>query len=455
VALYDREQDEIFFALDYEEGERQENTRFKKSEHGGLTAWVLDQQQSLLVRDWEQAPHELRRIAVTVGEGDEPKSWLGVPMVVRGESIGVIAAQSWEAGVFDEHHQQVLEMIAHQAAAALSGARLYQEAQHRVAQLSALQQVGLKLAATTDLTETLNAVVDSTMELFRPNEILIFLYEAHTDTFTLGTGLNEAGERGLFAPMPRKEGLSATVARTRQLMVIEDAPHHPLYAQSPQQVRGLYSVVSAPLLRAGEALGVLNVSYYDPHHFTPDELRLLQALADQAAVAVSNARLFQQMQSVMRELQDTTATQSELLELVQDLSTPVVPLLRGVLLMPVVGSVDSARGAQILERLLQMVEQQNAQVVLVDITGVPVVDTGVAQILLQSVQAVRFLGGEAVLVGIRPEVAQTLVSLGVNLAGITTRADLQSGVAYAMRRVSQEQARATARRVNAPAEKRL
>jgi rsbT co-antagonist protein RsbR len=123
--------------------------------------------------------------------------------------------------------------------------------------------------------------------------------------------------------------------------------------------------------------------------------------------------------------------------------------------MPVVGSVDSARGAQILERLLQMVEQQNAQVVLVDITGVPVVDTGVAQILLQSVQAVRFLGGEAVLVGIRPEVAQTLVSLGVNLAGITTRADLQSGVAYAMRRVSQEQARATARRVNAPAEKRL
>lgn len=454
VALYNREQDEIVFALDYEEGERQEESRFQKSEHGGLTGWVLDHQESLLVREWEQAPVDLRRIAVTVGEGDEPKSWLGVPMVVRGTAIGVIAAQSWEAGVFDEHHQQILEMISHQAAAALESARLYEEAQRRVAQLSALQQVGLKLAAATDLTETLDAVVDSAMELFHPNDVLIFLYDARSETFTLGTGLNAAGARGLFAPMPRKEGLSAAVARTGQLMVIEDALQHPLYAQSPQQARGLHSIASTPLLRAGEVLGVLNVSFADAHHFTPEETRLLQALADQAAVAVGNARLFQQMQSIMRELQDTAETQSELLKLVQDLSTPVVPLLRGVLLMPLVGSVDSARGAQILERLLQVVEQQNAQIVLMDITGVPVVDTGVAQTLLQSVQAVRFLGGEAVLVGIRPEVAQTLVSLGVNLAGITTRADLQSGVVYAMRRVSQEQERATARRPAPAVEKK-
>jgi len=454
VALYDREQDEIVFALDYEDGARQEETRFKKSEHGGLTGWVLDHQESLLVRDWEQSPIELRRIAVMVGEGDEPKSWLGVPMVMRGESIGVIAAQSWEAGVFDENHQQILEMIAHQAAAALSNARLYEEAQRRVAQLSALQQVGLKLATTADLTETLDAVVDSAMELFHANDILIFLYDAQSDTFTLGTGLNEAGERGLFAPMPRQDGLSANVARTGQLMVVEDAPHHPLYSDSPQQVRELRSIVSTPLVRAGQVQGVLNVSYYDPHHFTADETRLLQSLADQAAVAVGNAHLFQQMQSMMNELQETTDTQSELLQLIQDLSTPVVPLLRGVLLMPLVGSVDSARGAQILERLLQVVEQQDAHVVLVDITGVPVVDTGVAQILLQSVQAVRFLGGEAVLVGIRPEVAQTLVSLGVNLSGITTRADLQSGVVYAMRRVRQEQARPTARRSRPSPEKK-
>lgn len=454
VALYDREQDEIVFQLDYEEGKPSSLGRIKKSEGGGLTGWVLDHQESLLLQDWEHAPDELRRIAITGGEGGEPRSWLGVPMVVRGAAIGVIAAQSWKAGAFDEHHQQVLEMIAHQAAAAIENARLYSEAQQRVAQLSALQQVGLKLASATDLAETLNAVADSTMELFHPNDILIFLYDPGRDTFTLGTGLNEAGQRGLFAPMPRRDGLSATVARTGKMMVIEDAPTHPLYAQSAQQLRNLRSVVSTPLVRAGEVLGVLNVSYYDPHRFTPDELRLLQALADQAAVAVGNARLFQQMQSVMRELQETAETQSELLRLIQDLSTPIVPLLQGVLLMPLVGSVDSVRGGQILERLLQAVEQQQAQVVLVDITGVPVVDTSVAQILLQSVQAVAFLGAEAVLVGIRPEVAQTLISLGVNLSKITTRADLQSGVVYAMRRARQKREQAGTWPMNLPMEKK-
>jgi rsbT co-antagonist protein RsbR len=71
----------------------------------------------------------------------------------------------------------------------------------------------------------------------------------------------------------------------------------------------------------------------------------------------------------------------------------------------------------------------------VDITGVPVVDTAVAQMLLQAVQAVRLLGGEAVLVGIRPEVAQTLVGLGVSLQGIVTRASLREGLAYALARV--------------------
>jgi rsbT co-antagonist protein RsbR len=376
-------------------------------------------------------------------------------MLVQERVVGVIVVQSHgQEEAYDEGHLHILSTIASQAAAAIENARLYQEAQRRVVQLSAVQQVGLKLAASTDLGETLNTIADSTMELCRPNDILIFLYDSTRDTFTLGTGLNREGQRGLLAPMPRKDGLSATVARTGQLMVIEDVPQHPLYAQSADQVGQLRSVASVPLVRTGEVLGVLNVSFYEHHRFAADELRLLQSLADHAAVAVGTARLFQQAQAVLQELQETTETQSALLSLVQDLATPVVPLLRGVLLMPLVGSIDSGRGGQILERLLQVVEQQQARVVLVDITGVPVVDTSVAQILLQSVQAVRFLGGEAVLVGIRPEVAQTLVSLGVDLSGITTRADLQGGVSYAIRRVGQEAVRRSGSGHGAPLERR-
>ncbi len=440
VALYDRETDEIRADLIYDRGERMPPYRTKKSERGGAIGWIMDRGEALLIRDWEEdAPEDLRRVALDMEE--EPvRSWLSVPLVALGEVVGVITTQSYEPGAFDEHDRRVLEMIAHQAAPALANARLYQEAQRRVAQLSALQQIGLKLAATTDLSGVLDAVAASALELLQANDVLIFLHEEGRDEFTLGAGLRDSGEHGLLVPMPRKDGLTARVAHSGEMVIIEDAAAHPLYADQIEQARGLRSIASVPLIRAGQVLGVLNVSYAEPHRFTGEETRLLQTFADQAAVAVGNARLFQQTQAVLQELQDTTATQSTLLGLIQDLSTPIVPLLRGVLLMPLVGSIDSERGRQILERLLRAVELQRAQIVLVDITGVPVVDTAVAQILLQAVQAVQLLGGEAVLVGIRPEVAQTLVGLGVNLAGIATRSDLQGGLLYAMRRVGQKAA---------------
>lgn len=117
-----------------------------------------------------------------------------------------------------------------------------------------------------------------------------------------------------------------------------------------------------------------------------------------------------------------------------ELSTPIVPMLEGVLVLPLVGSIDTARAGQIMETLLEAIGQYHAQVVIIDITGVPVVDTGVANHLLQVAQAAGLLGAECVLVGISPEVAQTIVSLGVNLSRILTRRDLQSGVEYALRR---------------------
>ncbi len=434
VALYDRENDEITFDLDYEKGERREPIKVKK---GGLTGWVLDHGESLLVRDWSQdASEEIQQIAVQVGE--PARSWLGVPLVVRGETIGVIATQSFQAGAFDEHHRKVLEMIAHQAASAIENVRLYQEAQRRVTQLSAMQRVGLKLATARDVSEMLDAVAESAMDLLRPDHVLIYLYEASRQAFTKATGLRHDGERGVVIPMPRQDGLTATVARTGEAAIVEDVPAHPLFVDDPEQAGDLRSIASIPLVRAGEVLGVINVAYLVPHQFAAEEVGLLQSFADQAAVAVANAQLFQRMQAMMGELQETSETQSQLLHLVQDLSTPVIPLMQNVLLMPLVGSIDSQRGRQILERLLEVAERQRAQIVLLDITGVPVVDTAVAQILLQAVHAVRMLGGEAVLVGIRPEVAQTLVGLGVSLTQITTRSDLQGGLVYAIRQIRQK-----------------
>lgn len=116
----------------------------------------------------------------------------------------------------------------------------------------------------------------------------------------------------------------------------------------------------------------------------------------------------------------------------QELSAPIIPIYSGILVLPLIGTIDTQRATKIMETLLEGVAERNARVVLLDITGVPIVDTSVAHHLIQAARSVRLLGAEIVLVGIRPEIAQTMVQLGVDLSGIVTMADLQGGVAYAL-----------------------
>lgn len=118
----------------------------------------------------------------------------------------------------------------------------------------------------------------------------------------------------------------------------------------------------------------------------------------------------------------------------QELSTPLIPISDHVVVLPLIGTVDSQRAQQVLETLLQGISAMRARMAILDITGVTIVDTQVANALIQAAQAVRLLGAEVVLTGIRPEVAQTLVGLGVELRGIMTRGTVQSGIAYAVER---------------------
>jgi anti-anti-sigma regulatory factor len=132
------------------------------------------------------------------------------------------------------------------------------------------------------------------------------------------------------------------------------------------------------------------------------------------------------------ELQAREEAQRRLLDTVRELSSPIIPLARGIIAVPLVGTMDSARIQQLVSALLQGVAEHRARVVLVDITGVPVVDTGVAGALLRAAQGVRLLGATPILVGIRPEVARTLVAMGIGLEGLMTRSSLQEGLEEAL-----------------------
>jgi rsbT co-antagonist protein RsbR len=123
--------------------------------------------------------------------------------------------------------------------------------------------------------------------------------------------------------------------------------------------------------------------------------------------------------------------QQELLEL----STPVVQLWRDVLALPLIGTLDSARTQVVMENLLQKIIETGASIAIIDITGVPTVDTLVAQHLLKTVAAARLMGADCIISGIRPQIAQTIVHLGVNLEDVTTKATLADAFLTAMKRL--------------------
>jgi PAS domain S-box-containing protein len=118
------------------------------------------------------------------------------------------------------------------------------------------------------------------------------------------------------------------------------------------------------------------------------------------------------------------------------LSTPLIPVSDRVMVMPLIGTVDARRAQDVLDTLLHGIADSKAEVAILDITGVPLVDAQVANGLVRAAHAVQLLGAQVVLTGIRPEVAQTLVGLGVDLSGIITRSTVQSGIAYALERSS-------------------
>jgi rsbT co-antagonist protein RsbR len=154
-----------------------------------------------------------------------------------------------------------------------------------------------------------------------------------------------------------------------------------------------------------------------------DEIWLATALLDELGLLTSDAFQRTREDVILRQ-------QKELLEL----STPVVRLWDNILALPLIGTLDSARTQVVMQNLLQAIVETRSDFAIIDITGVPVVDTLVAQHLLKTVAAARLMGADCLISGIRPQIAQTIIHLGVDLSAVTTKATLADAFDLALRR---------------------
>ena len=285
-----------------------------------------------------------------------------------------------------------------------------------------------------------------------------------------GIALEEAG-----GELP--VSIAQYVERTREPVVLGDAAEEPRFSGDPYIERARpRSVLCLSLVHHGRLTGLLyleNAAVADA--FTPARLEVCRLLASQAAIAVENALLYGRVHAVSEQLRRANEhleaevelrmedlrvellerarsdearanLQEEIIRVQRDrlteLSTPLIPISPEVVVMPLIGAIDEDRAAQILEAALSGVSARGAAVLIIDITGVQRVDAAVAASLVRTASALRLLGAQAVLTGIRAEVAQTLVELGADLAGIETRGTLEGGIAYAMSRARRSRAAA-------------
>jgi PAS domain S-box-containing protein len=145
---------------------------------------------------------------------------------------------------------------------------------------------------------------------------------------------------------------------------------------------------------------------------------------------------------VTRDLTDRKQAEERLRlqaqEILEMATVPLVQVWDGIILIPLIGMLDSARTQQLMERLLQRLTETGSPVALIDITGVPTIDTQTAQHLLETIKAVRYVGADVVLTGVRPVIAQTLVHLGIDVSGVATRSSLRAGLRVALRMLNLE-----------------
>lgn len=138
------------------------------------------------------------------------------------------------------------------------------------------------------------------------------------------------------------------------------------------------------------------------------------------------------LESQLVELKVALDEKTELLELIRQASTPIAPVVHGILVVPLVGTFDALRAELLTERLLQEIARLRSKAAIIDISGVPLFDTAAAQLIIRLARSVRLLGAAAFLVGMSPENAKTIVDLGVDLTGLKTLATLQDGLAQAL-----------------------
>lgn len=300
--------------------------------------------------------------------------------------------------------------------------------------LAAQYEVTRQLAESSSLTEAAPRVIQSICENLGWETGSLWQVDHDEDVlycFDLWhkpeMDLEEFVDLSMQRTFARGEGLPGRVWESGEPAWISNVVVNGNFPRAPAARRaGLHGAFAFPILMRGEVLGV--VEFFSREERPPDQplLDMMANIGSQIGQVIERRRA-EDEQARLRE--EVINMQDELLV---KLSTPLVPLTSQIMLMPLIGTIDSHRAQRMINTLLDGLSECRAPVAILDITGVSVVDTPVANRLIHAAHSARLLGTYVILTGVRGGVARSLVGLGVELAGVATRKTLQDGIAHAL-----------------------
>ncbi len=300
IGLYDAEKEEITFPFVVSESEIDRKIVVISADQG-IAGHIVRNCTNLLFEDNVRERQEALGITMV---GEEPLSWLGVPMIVGDRVLGVIAAQSFTTPrAYDEHSLGLLTAIASQAAVAIQNALLFEEANSRAERLAVVNRIASAAGATLDLDELLETVHQEIGTIFRPDSFFIALYEEEANELDFLFIIDE-GVRGDSERLPLG-GFTAVVINEKKPLVVRDLEQEQDRLPVPVLVgsgKHAASWLGAPMLIGERVLGVISVQSYRPNVWDEEDEQLLLTIADQVAVALDKAQLFQERERRVTEL---------------------------------------------------------------------------------------------------------------------------------------------------------
>ena len=282
--------------------------------------------------------------------------------------------------------------------------------------LAGLAAVNAMLRSTRALMPVYRIAAEQLRLITPLDSCLIGVYDAQSNVLRYEYGWDEGVPEERFDPRDLAEApLSERVIRGAALVTVDDLLDDPALRSLMtfgQEAKLSRSWMGAPLISGGAVHGLIAIMSYTPAIFGPPAAEALLSFAAELALAVEYAK-----------------REDRLRETIAQLSTPIIPVAEGVLVLPLIGGLDVLRAELIAERTLDAVVARQAEVVLFDLTGIGVVDMQVLDALLRVIRAVELLGARAALVGIKPLMAHEIAALGVDLLEYQVYRDLQTALA--------------------------